>query len=92
MAIDIRPLCGKALLQIHAGETERDCGGIIVKGRAIREGFRRAVVRRLANGYKGVLEVGQEVLLPPYCGSEIVVNGETLVFVSEDKVEAVFED
>ena len=92
MPVDIRPLCGKVLLQVFAREVEEDLGGIIVKGRAVREGFRRAVVRRLPDRYAGALEVGQLVLIPPYTGSEVILNGETLVFIREEKVEAVLEE
>jgi co-chaperonin GroES (HSP10) len=92
MPVDIRPLCGKVLLQVHAREAEENLGGIVVRGRAVREGFRRAVVRRLPDRYSGALEVGQSVLIPPYTGSEVILNGETLVFMREEKVEAVLEE
>lgn len=91
MSISIRPLCGQLLLQVLKPADEELRNGIIVRGRALREGFRRALVKRLPNAYGGDLVEGQEVLLPPYAGREVILNGDTLVFVREEKLEAVME-
>lgn len=91
MPVNLKPICGKVLLQVPpAGETVR--GGIIVKERALREGFRKAFVKRLPDRYRGAMEVGDQVLLPPYVGQEIVLNKETLVLVRDSEIEAALEE
>jgi co-chaperonin GroES (HSP10) len=92
MKLNIRPVCGRVLLQIFE-EHERISDGIIVAGSSIarRDGFRKAVVRALPNGYAGTLDVGSTVLVGPYRGTEVIINRERLVFVKEHEIEAALE-
>lgn len=92
MESQIRPICGRVLLQIVV-EPERNVAGIYVKSTALREGFRRGVVRRLPDGYRGDLEEGQHVLVPPFAGSgrEFTRNGDTLVVIKEEELQAALE-
>lgn len=89
--IEIRPIAGKILLFVPAEPAEKTVGGVIVRGRCRREGFREAIVRRLPDQYSGSLVPGETVLLPPYKGTEISVNGERLVFIREEDLGAVLE-
>lgn len=90
MSVNIRPTCGRLLLQIFE-EGEKDVGGIIVKGQERRDGFRKAFVKALPDGYRGDLAVGSEVLMPPYGGAEIILNKERLVFIREEELPAAVE-
>lgn len=89
--IEIRPVCGKVLLFVPPEAPEKLVGGIFLKGRFRRDGYREAIVRRLPDGYRGDLVPGETVLLPPYKGQEITVNGETLVFIREADLGAAVE-
>lgn len=86
----IRPLCGKLLLRVPPPKSEI-VGGIIVAPGRIRDGAREAFVEALPNGYAGALNVGDRVLMPPYAGAEIKVNGALLVFVKEEALLVAFE-
>ena len=92
MAVSIRPVCGRVLLQI-VPDADREVGGIFVRAKTLRESFRRGVVRALPLGYRGALEEGQHVLVPPFAGSgrEFVVEGDTLVSIKEEELQAVLE-
>ena len=90
-SVDIRPLCGKVLLFVPPDPVEKTVGGIILKGKFRREGYREAIVRRLPSGYAGALEAGETVLLPPYKGAEVRVNDETLIVIREEDLAAVLE-
>lgn len=89
--IDIRPLCGKVLLFVPPDPVEKTVGGIILKGKFRRDGYRESIVRRLPDNYRGDLTPGETVLLPPYKGTELLVNGERLVFIREEELGAVLE-
>lgn len=89
--IEIRPLCGKVLLFVPPDPVEKTVGGIILKGRFRRDGYREAIVRRLPSDYRGDLTPGETVLLPPYKGAETRINGELLVFIREEELGAVLE-
>lgn len=91
MSVEIRPLGKKILLFVPAEPAEKTVGGVIVRGRCRREGFREAIVRRLPDQYSGSLVPGEVVLLPPFKGTEIRLNGELLVFVREEDLGAVLE-
>ena len=91
MTINIRPVGGRLLLQIPVAPLEETRNGIVIKRQALREGYRMAVVKALPSGYRGDLEPGTEVLLPPFKGTEVRINGETLVFVAEDQLAAAVE-
>ena len=92
MNVNIRPVCGRVLLQIFE-DTEKVADGIIVPGTSVakRDGFRRAVVRKLPNNYDGTLEEGVTVLIGPYKGTEVLINKERLIFVKEHEIEAALE-
>lgn len=89
--IEIRPVCGKVLLFVPPEAPEKLVGGIFLKGKFRREGYREAIVRRLPSRYKGDLTPGETVLLPPYRGTELRVNGELLIFIREEDLGAVLE-
>lgn len=84
--MNIRPIGKKILFQIFPEPAETVSGGIIVKSGATRADHRRAVVRRLPSRYRGVLAEGSDVYLKPYCGMEMKVCGDTLVFAPEEDV------
>lgn len=90
-SVSIRPVCGTALLHILEPPAEAVVDGVVVRNQRLRSGFREAVVTRLADSYRGDLEAGQRVYLRPYCGREVVVNGERLAFVRDADVAAVLE-
>jgi len=90
MKVSIRPVCGRILLQIFE-EEEKEIGGIIVKAPERRDGFRKAKVRALPDGYNGDLHLGSEILMPPYGGCEVIINRERLVFIREAEIPAVIE-
>ena len=92
MSVNIRPVCGRIVLFVKPEAPETEVGGIIVRGKCRRDGYREAVVKGLPNGYRGGLSTGQTVLLPPYKGTEVKVNGETLAIVREEDLAAVLED
>jgi co-chaperonin GroES (HSP10) len=53
--------------------------------------MREAIVKALPPRYRGQLSVGDRVLLPQWPDREILVNGETLVFIDEDKLPCAVE-
>ena len=90
MSAKIRPIGRKLLLKI-AEPVETNVGGIIVTGEIRRDGNREAVVRGVGNLYSGDLVAGDRVFVKPYAGTEVIVNGEALVFCLEKEVLAVCE-
>jgi len=86
----IRPLCGKLLLRVPEQE-EKTVGGIIVAPGKLREGGREAFVEELPNGYNGTLNHGDRVLMPPFAGTEVRINGALLVFMKEEDLLVHFE-
>ena len=91
MSVEIRPLGNKVLLFVPPDAEEKNVGGIILKGKFRRDGYREAIVRRLPAGYRGQLIPGETVLLPPFKGTEIMVNNERLIFIREEDLGAVLE-
>jgi co-chaperonin GroES (HSP10) len=89
--IRIRPLGGKVLLRMVGRAAEENVGGIIVRREAKREDRREAVVQALPDRFVGDLSVGDTVFVKPYAGTEVVINGENLVFCKQDEIEAVLE-
>ena len=86
----IRPLCGKLLLRVPEQE-EKTVGGIIVAPGKLREGGREAFIEALPNDYGGSLKVGDRVLMPPFAGAEVRINGALMVFVKEETLLVAFE-
>lgn len=90
MPVSIRPVAGKILLRPIPAPAA--AGPIIVPTGDERARSRRAHVIAIAPSCKdpGVAP-GDEVLLMPYRGAEVRVNGETLVFVKPSELEVVLE-
>ena len=87
--LQIRPVAGKVLLHVPAAAAEvRD--GIYIPERS-RNSTRKAVVQRLPRDYRGDLCEGDEVVLPPFAGVEVKINGETMVFIKPAELYAAFE-
>jgi len=90
--MNIRPLGKKILFQVFEEPAEELRGGIVVRNTASRGAYRKAVVRRLPSAYRGGLSEGDEVMLKPWCGTEITVGrDERLVFALEDEVMCVVD-
>ena len=94
MRVKIKPVCGRLLLNVMPPEKERVLpGGLIAPGvsKDTRGTFREAFVQALPDGYAGDLLPGDRVLVPPYAGTEAMVNRERLVFVLEKDVLAALD-
>lgn len=90
MSQRIRPVVGKILLRMQE-EQEQTINGIVIQKGQSRGGFREAFVQALPDGYLGDLEAGDRVVVPPYAGTEVRIDGALLVFVKPDKIEAALE-
>ena len=93
----IRPLHDR--LVIRRMEEERtSAGGIVIPDSATEKPIRGEVIaagngKILENGEKRPLDVkvGDQVLFGKYAGTEIKVEGETLLVMREDDIVAVIE-
>lgn len=93
----IRPLHDR--LVIRRMEEERtSAGGIVIPDSATEKPIRGEVIaagngKILENGEKRPLDVkvGDKVLFGKYAGTEIKVEGETLLVMREDDIVAVIE-
>jgi chaperonin GroES len=93
----IRPLHDR--LVIRRMEEERtSAGGIVIPDSAAEKPVRGEVIaagngKILENGEKRPLDVkvGDKVLFGKYAGTEIKVEGETLLVMREDDIVAVIE-
>ena len=85
----IRPTCGRLLLQIIEPDPKK--GGLLIVQTKTRGDFRSAWVKALPDGYRGSLNVGDRVMVPPYPDREVKINGETLVFIKEEQLPAQLE-
>lgn len=97
MAVNVRPLGDKILLK----RTEADAvtkSGIVLPETAKEKPKRGKVLavgdgKLLDNGERASFQVkkGDEIIFASYAGTEIKVNGEELLILSEDEVLAVLE-
>ncbi len=93
----LRPLADKILVKRVEAETKTK-SGIVLPDTAKEKPKRGKVLsigegKRLDNGQRGTftVKVGDEVLFTSYAGTEIKVDGEELLIMSEDDVLAVVE-
>ena len=89
--MNIRPVGKKILVRIIKATAEAVVGGIIVNRAGLRGERREAIIQALPTAYAGELSVGMTVFMKPYAGTEVVLNGERLVFCREDELEAAIE-
>ncbi len=93
----LRPLGGKILIKRLEAESKTKSG--IVLPDAAKEKPKRGKVlavgegRRLDNGERAPVNVkkGDEVIFTSYAGTEIILDDEELMIMSEDDVLAVVE-
>jgi len=84
----IIPIGEKIILRINVSPEEIVSGGIIIKNPEKRDRFRDAVIYAVGPRYKGELRPGDEVLCPPYIGTEHIINKERLVFTDAWRIPA----
>ena len=90
MSVKIRPV-GEKILLMFPSVLEENVGGVIIKNPGRRDGVRDAVVKALPSCYRGDLSVGDHVFVKPWCGTELVLNGERIAFVKEAEILAGME-
>jgi chaperonin GroES len=93
----IRPLHDRIVIR-RMEEERTSAGGIVIPDSAAEKPVRGEVIaagngKILENGDKRPLDVkvGDQVLFGKYAGTEIKVEGETLLVMREDDVVAVIE-
>ena len=93
----LRPLGDKVLVKRVEAESKTK-SGIVLPDTAKEKPKRGKVLsvgegRRLENGTRAALGVkkGDEVIFTSYAGSEIKLDGEELIIMSEDDILAVVE-
>ena len=86
-----KPLGKKILLRPVDKPRESVEGGIVVLSSAGRDSHRQALVEALGPSYAGDLCPGETVIIKPFAGQEIVVNGERMLVCLEAEIEAVIE-
>ena len=85
MPENIQPLGGRLLVQRI---DEKPGGAIIVPETAKETSCRASIVAR-GKGVDASLQVGAQVLVPAFCGTEIKIGGSSYLFVKEEDVIAV---
>ena len=97
MAQKLRPLGDKILVKRVEAETKTK-SGIVLPDSAKEKPKRGKVIavgdgRRLDNGERAPLNVkkGDEVIFTSYAGTEVKIDGEELMIMSEDDILAVVE-
>ncbi|APC97449.1 co-chaperone GroES [Francisella frigiditurris] len=95
--MSIRPLQDRVLVR-RAEEETKSAGGIILTGSAQEKPMEGEVVavgngKKLSNGSVQPLDVkkGDKVLFGKYAGSEIKVDGETLLMMREEDIMGIIE-
>ena len=93
--MNIRPLQDRVLVR-RAEEETKSAGGIILTGSAQEKPSEGEVVavgngKKLGNGSTQSMDVrvGDIVLFGKYSGSEVKVNGETLLIMREDDIMGI---
>ena len=97
MAAKVRPLGDKILLKRVEAESKTK-SGIVLPDSAKEKPKRGKVIaigdgKRLDNGERAPFSVkkNDEVLFTSYAGSEIKIDGEELLIMSEDEILAIVE-
>lgn len=97
MSAKIRPLHNRLIVQ-RLEEDQKTAGGIIIPDTAKEKPSQGRVIaagpgRRDENGERIAPEVhaGDRVLFSKYAGSEVKIDGQEYLIVSEDDVLAVLE-
>ena len=95
---EIKPLGDKVLVKRVEAE-EKTAGGIVLPDTAKEKPKEGKVIalgvgKQLDSGEKVEFQVkvGDRVLFTSYAGSEVTVNGEEYILMSEDDILAVIED
>ncbi|MFC4892498.1 co-chaperone GroES [Pseudofrancisella aestuarii] len=95
--MSIRPLQDRVLVR-RAEEETKSAGGIILTGSAQEKPMEGEVVavgngKKLSNGSVQPIDVkkGNKVLFGKYAGSEIKVDGETLLMMREEDIMGIIE-
>lgn len=93
----IRPLHDRVVIR-RMEEEKTSAGGIVIPDSATEKPVRGEVIaagngKTLENGDKRPLDVkvGDQVLFGKYTGTEIKVEGETLLVMREDDIVAVID-
>jgi len=93
----LRPLGDKILVKRVEAETKTK-SGIVLPDSAKEKPKRGKIVavgdgKRLENGERAALNVkkGDEVIFTSYAGTEVKIDGEELMIMSEDDVLAIVE-
>ena len=84
----IRPVGAKILVRVIEDNKEAVVGGIVIRSQGRRDKRREGVIQAVGNFYKGDLTPGMTVLMKPFLGTELRLNGELLVFCKETELEA----
>ena len=94
---NLRPLADKILVKRVEAETKTK-SGIVLPDSAKEKPKRGKVLaigdgKRLDNGTKAALSVkkGDEVIFTSYAGTEVKIDGEEVIIMTEDDVLAVVE-
>ena len=97
MAAKLRPLGDKILVKRVEAETKTK-SGIVLPDSAKEKPKRGKILsvgdgRRLDNGERAAFSVkkGDEVIFTSYAGTEIKLDGEELIIMSEDDILAVVD-
>ena len=90
MAINIKPLADRVLIEAASAE-EKTTGGIIIPDTA-KEKPQKGKVLAVGNGTKDdpiTVKVGDNVLYGKYAGTEIALNGSDYIIMREADIFAV---
>jgi chaperonin GroES len=90
MAISVRPLADRVLVQAAPAE-ERTASGLIIPDTA-KEKPQRGTVMAVGNGKKDepmTVKVGDQVLYGKYSGTEITVEGKEYLIMRESDIFAI---
>lgn len=98
LIMKITPLHDRVLIK-RLDEVTKTAGGIIIPDTA-KEKPSEGVVEAVGNGFRAEdgkiipmsVKVGDKVLFGKWSGTEVKVNGETMLIVKESDILGVFED
>ncbi len=87
----IRPL-GKRVLAMKVEETEKKTAGGIVLPESVKDDkIVRAKVKAIGTDEKITVKEGDEIIVSSFAGTEMELEGETLILVKHDDILAVIE-